>query len=95
MWTEIIMDKNKPSRKRDAEAIEDNKQVTPAREQIHPLADGLTGLCGTCQCKEPSIPSQANGCLACPILPCSECGFEMGYSLPQCNCILNVLGTRN
>lgn len=89
MWTTIIMDKNKASRKGDPAAIEDNEKVTPARGQIQPLADGLTGI---------NQAASARSLQHLRRLPAwrslfslfLNVGFEMGYALPQYNRILNV-----
>jgi hypothetical protein len=72
------MEQNRPSRKENPEAVEDNEKYNscqranpdanrwPNRDKVH------------CQCKEPSMLSHTNVCLELPILPLLNIGFQCG-----------------
>lgn len=70
------------------------KKVTPARKQIQPLTDGLTGINYTACTRSLRFFPRLMAALCFPFLFLNA-GFEMGYLLFQCNCIPNVLGTYN
>lgn len=71
------------------------KKVTPAREQIQPLTDGLTGINHTASARSLQFLPGLMTALCFPVFLFLNVSFEMGYSLPQCNCILNVLVAHN
>lgn len=70
------------------------KKVTPARKQIQPLTDGLTGINYTASARGLRFLPRLMTALCFPFLFWNV-GFEMGYLLSQYNCVLKMLGTYN
>lgn len=69
------------------------KKVAPARKQIQPLTDGLTGINHTARARRLQFLPRLMAALCFPFFLFPKAAFEMGYLLSQYNCILNVLGT--
>ena len=71
------------------------KKVTPARKQIQPLTDGLTGINHPAGARRLQFLPRVMTALCFPFFLFLKASFEMGYLLSQYNCILKVLGTYN